>query len=345
MFLSSKYSLVHSLRLSLVSSCRSAARLPCILTQLTPPHNSLHKSFPNNEPPHPYRAQRAPTTHGPRPMPMGGRGPRCRDHAHCHGPQTSLTSQESRQIPMFHSDCPRALRHLLRPTLPWRRVAQVRQREAMCTCTFRHVRTIMLRVVELTYPVAPSTYRTARHRYVEDHDLKARRNARMRWSLSTREGRLVIFETSGLLCSVHRHTSLFAPDVPNPALLLHFSLPPPSTLSSLAACYWQSRFSSRSRPLMPNQTHTVKVDASDTSRFTYYNVLQYGPYHGQGWSILTGASGDPDKEGPIYNNTLQVAPLEDISVEFPFNGECAFQHGASIAMHARPCSPRILDTH
>ncbi|KAI0331359.1 hypothetical protein GY45DRAFT_1322395 [Cubamyces sp. BRFM 1775] len=70
---------------------------------------------------------------------------------------------------------------------------------------------------------------------------------------------------------------------------------------------------------MPNQTHTVKVDASDTSRFTYYNVLQYGPYHGQGWSMLTGASVDPDKEGPIYNNTLQVAPLEDISVEFPFN--------------------------
>ncbi|KAH9894044.1 hypothetical protein C8Q73DRAFT_790622 [Cubamyces lactineus] len=71
---------------------------------------------------------------------------------------------------------------------------------------------------------------------------------------------------------------------------------------------------------MPNQTHTIKVDASDTSRFTYYNVLQYGPYHGQGWSMLTGASVDPDKEGPIYNNTLQVAPLEDISVEFPFNG-------------------------
>ncbi|KAI0659600.1 hypothetical protein C8Q70DRAFT_1045043 [Cubamyces menziesii] len=71
---------------------------------------------------------------------------------------------------------------------------------------------------------------------------------------------------------------------------------------------------------MSNQIHIVKVDASDTSRFTYYNVQQYGPYHGQGWSMLTGASVDPDKEGPIYNNTLQVAPLEDISVEFPFNG-------------------------
>ncbi|KAI0331342.1 hypothetical protein GY45DRAFT_1370005 [Cubamyces sp. BRFM 1775] len=40
---------------------------------------------------------------------------------------------------------------------------------------------------------------------------------------------------------------------------------------------------------MPNQSHTVKVDASDMSRFANYSVLQY-------------------------------APLEDISVEFLFNG-------------------------
>ncbi|OSD00070.1 hypothetical protein PYCCODRAFT_1437821 [Trametes coccinea BRFM310] len=71
---------------------------------------------------------------------------------------------------------------------------------------------------------------------------------------------------------------------------------------------------------MSSQTHTVKVDASDTTRFTYYNVQEPGPFHGQGWQSIIGPSIDPDREGTIYNNTLQEAPLEDISVEFPFNG-------------------------
>ncbi|KAI9058754.1 hypothetical protein FKP32DRAFT_1635626 [Trametes sanguinea] len=71
---------------------------------------------------------------------------------------------------------------------------------------------------------------------------------------------------------------------------------------------------------MSSQTHTVKVDASDTTRFTYYNVEEPGPFHGQGWQSITGPSVDPDREGTIYNKTLQEAPLEDISVEFPFNG-------------------------
>ncbi|KAI8996322.1 hypothetical protein BD414DRAFT_477546 [Trametes punicea] len=63
--------------------------------------------------------------------------------------------------------------------------------------------------------------------------------------------------------------------------------------------------------VMSSQSHIVQVDASDTTRFTYI---------GKGWETLSGPSVDPDKEGPIYNNTLQVAPLEDISVAFPFNG-------------------------
>lgn len=67
-------------------------------------------------------------------------------------------------------------------------------------------------------------------------------------------------------------------------------------------------------------SHIVKVDNADP-RLIYRNVEQPGPYHGRGWTSLNGASEDPDKQGPIYDNTLQVGPLLDISVEFPFEGQ------------------------
>ncbi len=67
-------------------------------------------------------------------------------------------------------------------------------------------------------------------------------------------------------------------------------------------------------------SHIVKVDNTDP-RILYRNVEQYGPYHGRGWTTLNGASEDESAQGPIYNNSLQVAALEDISLEFSFSGE------------------------
>ncbi|KAI0369336.1 hypothetical protein BV20DRAFT_1053375 [Pilatotrama ljubarskyi] len=75
-------------------------------------------------------------------------------------------------------------------------------------------------------------------------------------------------------------------------------------------------------------SHIVKYDNSDITRFTYRNVEQYGPYHGRGWSSLNGASLDEENQGPIYNNTLQVGPLLDISIEFPFNGTAVWVYGS-----------------
>ncbi|KAI0354240.1 hypothetical protein OH77DRAFT_1482145 [Trametes cingulata] len=75
-------------------------------------------------------------------------------------------------------------------------------------------------------------------------------------------------------------------------------------------------------------SHIVKYDNSDTTHFTYRDVEQYGPYHGRGWTSLNGASLDEEKEGAIYNNTLQVGPLMDISIEFPFNGTAIWVYGS-----------------
>ncbi|KAI0633027.1 hypothetical protein C8Q77DRAFT_1218409 [Trametes polyzona] len=66
-------------------------------------------------------------------------------------------------------------------------------------------------------------------------------------------------------------------------------------------------------------SHWIKVDNTDP-RILYRNVEQFGPFHGRGWTSAIGPSEDDEKQGPIYNNTLQVGPLLDISVEFPFEG-------------------------
>ncbi|KAI0821944.1 hypothetical protein BC628DRAFT_1422338 [Trametes gibbosa] len=66
-------------------------------------------------------------------------------------------------------------------------------------------------------------------------------------------------------------------------------------------------------------SHFVKIDNTDP-RLVYLAVQQFGPFHGRGWSSAIGASDDAATQGPIFNNTLQVGPLLDISVAFTFEG-------------------------
>ncbi|KAL1943236.1 hypothetical protein VTO73DRAFT_4311 [Trametes versicolor] len=74
-------------------------------------------------------------------------------------------------------------------------------------------------------------------------------------------------------------------------------------------------------------SHIVKVDNTDP-RIIYRNIEQFGPYHGRGWTTLNGASEDEAKQGAIYNNSLQVAALEDISLEFTFSGLSVAVYGS-----------------
>ncbi|KAI9058745.1 hypothetical protein FKP32DRAFT_1597069 [Trametes sanguinea] len=73
-------------------------------------------------------------------------------------------------------------------------------------------------------------------------------------------------------------------------------------------------------------SHTVIVDDSDTSRINYVNIF-LGPYRGQGWTTRSGSSLDP-KEGPIYDSTLHVTGIEDVSLEFPFQGTRVSVYGS-----------------
>ncbi|OSD06679.1 hypothetical protein PYCCODRAFT_1422858 [Trametes coccinea BRFM310] len=73
-------------------------------------------------------------------------------------------------------------------------------------------------------------------------------------------------------------------------------------------------------------SHTVIVDDSDTSRINYVDI-SLGPYRGQGWTTRSGSSLDP-KEGPIYDSTLHLTGIEDVSLEFPFKGTRVSVYGS-----------------
>ena len=64
--------------------------------------------------------------------------------------------------------------------------------------------------------------------------------------------------------------------------------------------------------------HTIFIDDADTSKIQYLTI-QLGPYRGKGFIAYSGASND-DKAGAIYDGTLSVTVVQDVSAAVTFTG-------------------------
>ncbi|KAI1790537.1 hypothetical protein LXA43DRAFT_1062003 [Ganoderma leucocontextum] len=75
-----------------------------------------------------------------------------------------------------------------------------------------------------------------------------------------------------------------------------------------------------------SSSHTIFIDDADTSKIQY-QTIQLGPYRGKGFTPYSGVSTD-DRAGPIYDGTLSVTVVEDVSAAVIFTGTRVSVHGS-----------------